>query len=113
MAGLPWGVMLTEGIAFRWPLKRYPVDLSVKLCGVIIISHVLIPIVAYIISRLSEEIAVGANVEPYCSEAIIPEEVVTDGLREDFEAEFMGDGRVPRFWPYLAGTAAMRCVLFH
>jgi hypothetical protein len=105
--------MLTEGIAFWWRLERYPVDLSVKLFGVIIVSHMLVPCVVYVISRLGEKIALGADVEPYCREAIIHEEVVTDGLREDFEAELMGDGRVPRFWPYLAGTAAMRCVLFH
>ena len=84
MAGLAWGVMLTEGIAFWWLLERYPVDLSVQLFGVIIISPMLIPCVASVISRLSEEVAVGANVEPYCREAIIREEVVTDSLREDF-----------------------------
>jgi hypothetical protein len=32
VAGLPWGVLLTEGIAFWWLLERYPIDFSVKLC---------------------------------------------------------------------------------
>ena len=84
MAGLPWGVMLTEGIALWWRLERYPVDLSVQLVGVIIISHMLIPCVADVISRLREKVALGSNVEPYRREAIIREEVVTDSLREDF-----------------------------
>jgi hypothetical protein len=79
VAGLPWGVLLTEGIAFWWLLERYPVDLTVQLCGVIVISHMLIPRVAYVISRLSEKVSLGANVEPYRCEAIIHEEVVTDG----------------------------------